>query len=126
MKRFFLALILMAGVLGVSAYSLTQVYTLKNTALPLLEQALEAAQQGNLAQAGELSQQVAALWEEQHQVLVFFLNHEPIDRISGLTARLPYLAAWEDASQFSAQTSELIDCIRSLWQDELPLPQNLL
>lgn len=126
MKRFFLALILMASILGVSVYSLFQVNTLRQTTLPLLEQALDAAEQGDLSQAQSLTEQVASLWEEQHQVLVFFLNHKPIDQITALTARLPYLAAWDDASQFCAQTHELILCIRSLWQDELPLPQNLL
>lgn len=126
MKRIYIAVALTLAIIGVSLHSVWRIYQLHRENAPVLEAALEAAEQGQLEQAALLAEEFRQRWQEKQQMLLRFVRHDPLDRITSLAARLPLLAEYGDVSQFVAQTSELQALLDNLLEDELPLLRNLL
>lgn len=58
--------------------------------------------------------------------MVWYIRHEPLERITDISSHLEYLAKYNDLSQLLAQANQLMTCIDELYHDELPLLRNLV
>lgn len=125
MKRVIIAVILTLGVICISLYSVFQIHDLEEKASSLLSTTLETARSGDMEKATALAFDFYDLWEDTQNHLIWFVRHEPLDKVTAIAARLPYLGEYRDESQFIAQTSELLALIDNIWEDELPLLRNL-
>lgn len=126
MKRIYIAVLLLIAILGTASYSLFKIHSFKEEAVTILNEVKYKAESGSIEDATALACEFQQLWKITEKSMIRYVRHEPLDRIAGLAARLPYLGKYEDVSQLLAQTSELISAVENLWDNELPVLRNLL
>lgn len=126
MKRVIIAVAMTIAILAISIYSVVKIGEFRKEAIAILSSCMQAAQQGNTQEATILATDFFNFWGELQERMVRFVRHEPLNHITSIASRLPYLASSNDQSQFLAQLNELMVDIDNLWRDELPLARNLL
>lgn len=114
MKRFIIGIcaltLLLAGGIGVStSFSLVHAPTTE-----LLQQAAQAAIQGEQETALSFSAQAQQRWENFWHFTAAFADHAPMDEIDGLFARLPFLAQQQDLSEYAALCAQLSQMTNAL------------
>lgn len=125
MKRLYTAILILSVILGASLFALIQCYQFQQQAIPLLQQVLTDAESGRLTQAAALAKQFNESWQTTKDSMVWYIRHEPLERITDIAARLEYLARYDDVAQLTAQTSQLLICVDELYDNELPSLKNL-
>lgn len=125
MKRLYTAILILSVILGASLFALIQCYQFQQQAVPLLQQVLTDAESGHLTQAAALAKQFNESWQTTKDSMVWYIRHEPLERITDIAARLEYLARYDDVAQLTAQTSQLLICVDELYDNELPSLKNL-
>ena len=90
-----------------------------------MQQVLTDAESGRLTQAAALAKQFNESWQTTKDSMVWYIRHEPLERITDIAARLEYLARYDDVAQLTAQTSQLLICVDELYDNELPSLKNL-
>lgn len=126
MKRLYPAIILIAIILGVSVFTMFQCRQFYQESTHLLSDLMEQAESGRLEQAAALAVQFNDYWDQMKNDMVWYIRHEPLERITDISSRLEYLARYDDRAQLLAQTNELLTCVRELYDNELPLVRNLV
>lgn len=116
----------MFSIIATSCYSLLLIYRFKESAHMILGEALEYAENGQIQDAAVSADAFLELWEKTEKTLTRFVRHEALDRITAIASRIPSLGKYEATTQFVAYTNELLAVIEDFWEDELPLPRNLL
>lgn len=125
MKRLYTAILILAVILSASVFTLIQCRQFQQHSVPLLQQILEDAESGRLTQAAALAKQFNESWQQTKDSMVWYIRHEPLERITDIAARLEYLARYDDIAQLTAQTNELLICVDELFDNELPSLKNL-
>ena len=110
MKRIYAAIAFLLVIVSTSLFTIKQCYDFRSRALPQLEQLSAYAQNQQLDQAS----------------MVWYIRHEPLEKITDISARLEQLARYGDLSQLLAQTKELTIRVDELYHNELPLLRNLV
>ena len=123
MKRLYAAIAFLLIILATSAFTIFQCRQFHNQAIPQVEQIIEYAETGHLEQAAG---QFFDSWSKTRDSMVWYIRHEPLEKITGIASRLESLAHHGDLSQLIAQANELIVHIDELYHNELPLIQNLI
>lgn len=126
MKRLYAAIAFLLIILTTSAFTIFQCRQFHDQAIPQVEQIIEYAETGHLEQAASLSGQFFDSWSKTRDSMVWYIRHEPLEKITGIASRLESLAHYGDLSQLIAQANELIVHIDELYHNELPLIQNLI
>ena len=126
MKRLYAAIAFLLIILATSAFTIFQCRQFRDQAIPQVEQIIEYAETGHLEQAAGLSGQFFDSWSKTRDSMVWYIRHEPLEKITGIASRLESLANHGDLSQLIAQANELIVHIDELYHNELPLIQNLI
>ena len=126
MKRLYAAIAFLLIILATSAFTIFQCRQFRDQAIPQVEQIIEYAETGHLEQAAGLSGQFFDSWSKTRDSMVWYIRHEPLEKITGIASRLESLAHRGDLSQLIAQANELIVHIDELYHNELPLIQNLI
>ena len=126
MKRLLIAIAIVLGILGSSAWSLWQFYNLKEEAAPLLTQMEQAAANDDLDSGIQAAEQFLALWSSRENQLIRFVRRDPLEHIGRCAVRLPHLGRQGDLADFAATASELRYSLDELWESELPLWDNLI
>ena len=126
MKRLYAAIAFLLIILATSAFTIFQCRQFRDQAIPQVEQIIEYAETGHLEQAAGLSGQFFDSWSKTRDSMVWYIRHEPLEKITGIASRLESLAHHDDLSQLIAQANELIVHIDELYHNELPLIQNLI
>ena len=126
MKRLYAAIAFLLIILATSAFTIFKCRQVRDQAIPQVEQIIEYAETGHLEQAAGLSGQFFDSWSKTRDSMVWYIRHEPLEKITGIASRLESLAHHSDLSQLIAQANELIVHIDELYHNELPLIQNLI
>ena len=126
MKRLYAAIAFLLIILATSAFTIFQCRQFRDQAIPQVEQIIEYAETGHLEQAAGLSGQFFDSWSKTRDSMVWYIRHEPLEKITGIASRLESLAHHGYLSQLIAQANELIVHIDELYHNELPLIQNLI
>ena len=97
-----------------------------STSLFTIKQCYDFAQNQQLDQAAEVAAQFFDQWSQTKDSMVWYIRHEPLEKITDISARLEQLARYGDISQLLAQTKELSIRVDELYRNELPLLRNLV
>lgn len=125
MKRLYTAILVLTVIISTSVFTLIQCHRFQQQSIPLLQQVLADAESGRLTQAAASARQFNESWQKTKDSMVWYIRHEPLERITDIAARLEYLARYDDIAQLTAQTSELLICVDELFDNELPSLKNL-
>ena len=112
--------------MSTSLFTIKQCYDFRSRALPQLEQLSAYAQNQQLDQAAEVAAQFFDQWSQTKDSMVWYIRHEPLEKLTDISARLEQLARYGDLSQLLAQTKELTIRVDELYHNELPLLRNLV
>lgn len=107
MKRVIICLVLLVMVMSVSVYSHFKVKRVSeemNTRIDLL---MEMLPSGDHEAVAEQSMLLTDYWNEQEEILVHFTRHVYLDMVTTSVTRLPFLAAYGDFAEFSAELSSI-------------------
>ena len=126
MKRLYPAIILIVLILGLSVFTQLQCRRFYQEGTQLLSELMQQAKSGHLEEAAALAGQFYDHWDQTKNAMVWYIRHEPLERITDISSRLMYLAIYDDRAQRLAQTNELMVCVRELYDNELPLLRNLV
>lgn len=126
MKRFYGAIAMLSLIVLCSVFTLLQCRNFHSTAVAQLTQMMESAENDRPQQAAVLAEQFYESWQETKDSMVWYIRHEPLERITDISSHLEYLAKYNDLSQLLAQANQLMTCIDELYHDELPLLRNLV
>lgn len=126
MKRLYAAIAFLLLILATSVFTILQCRQFHDQAIPQVEEIIEYAETGRLEQAAGLSGQFFDWWMQVNNSMVWYIRHEPLEKITGIASRLESLAQNGDLSQLIAQANELIVHLDELYRNELPLIQNLI
>ena len=126
MKQFWLALGLLAAMLGATLGNAAYMGALAGEVTQSLEAAQEMALRGAWDQAEEVTRQCFAQWNERHAYLHIVSRHNDTDEILvSFQAVLQYLAL-EEMDQYAAENRELVTHITLLAEMEQPDWLNVL
>lgn len=80
----------------------------------LLDQAALLVQSGQMKDAEQTIAQAQALWEKHHHLAAAFADHEPLEQIDSLFARLKVYCKAEDGTEIAAACVELSSISRDV------------
>ena len=123
MKRIYAAIAFLLVIVSTSLFTIKQCYDFRSRALPQLS---AYAQNQQLDQAAEVAAQFFDQWSQTKDSMVWYTRHEPLEKITDISARLEQLARYGDLSQLLAQTKEPTIRVDELYHNELPLLRNLV
>lgn len=119
MKRLIIGLVVLSLLLGAGiGVSLMFGHAHRATAT-LLEAATESALAGDHGQAREHFETAKQRWDRYHRFTAAFSDHEPIEEIDGLFARLEIYAQLGDAGHFAALGAQLASLVTDLSQSHI-------
>ena len=126
MKQFWLSLCLLLAMLAATLGNALYLCKLTQTVTGQLEAAQEMARRDAWIQAGEITRQSFALWEERHAYLHIVSRHADTDEIlRSFRAVMQYLEL-EEMDQYAAENRELVTKIQLLAEMEQPDLLNIL
>lgn len=87
LKRLYAAIAFLLIILATSAFTIFQCRQFHNQAIPQVEQIIEYAETGHLEQAAGLSGQFFDSWSKTRDSMVWYIRHEPLEKITGIASR---------------------------------------
>ena len=126
MKRFWLGLGLLILLLALGFYETYRVNTLTLPVADAVEQAGNAAAEGDWPRAAGLLQQAQALWKKHWGFLSAMLHHGPMEEIDSQFSRAEALLESRSAGEFAAGCARLAELIRAMGEGHQLNFQNLL
>lgn len=126
MKRLWIVFALVLACAGLCGWGWAETIQYTDALSDQLAQAQKAANDGDEANAYQLSQQANADWQHAHNVLCTFLPHARLETISQTLALLPELARHGAREQFTSECARGIVQVQNLKEGEVPALQNIL
>lgn len=126
MKRLWIGGGVLAALLALSITAAVMMHRIHAPVADKLEQAASAWQQGDRQTAVLLYEKAERRWKIWRSFTAAFADHDPMDNIDELFARLPVYAQETDSDEFAAVCSALAALERIMAQSHLPWPENLL
>lgn len=126
MKRLYTTIALLLVILSLSVFTLFQCKRYCSETVSLVSKVIEEAENGRLEQAAVLAEQLNESWSKTKNSMVWYIRHEPLERVSDIASRLEFLARYGDLPQLIAQANQLRTCVDELFDNELPLLRNLV
>ncbi len=126
MRKGWIAVALLAALIGLSCCHVVALGGLTEEVTGLLTQAEARAEEGDWAGADALTHQAARRWEEKRFYLHTTLDHTATDEVDLSFSETLELIQCQEAGEYSAANARLIRQLRLLGEMELPLPENLL
>lgn len=113
-------------IVSTSLFTIKQCYDFRSRALPQLEQLSAYAQNQQLDQAAEVAAHFFDQWSQTKDSMVWYIRHEPLEKITDISARLEQLARYGDLYSYWRRQKELTIRVDELYHNELPLLRNLV
>ncbi|MEG1778769.1 MAG: DUF4363 family protein [Oscillospiraceae bacterium] len=126
MKRLWIAASAVLVIIVLSIFSLSYTYIVTNELTTQLNEIKTTIKHEDTVQTISLCKKYKAEWDEKEKTLVKFMRHEPLDRITGMSARISSLAEYGDKSELMAVLDELIDSTHHLLEEETPRADSIL
>lgn len=126
MKRFYLCIALFCGIIAFCIVSLnitknsmeSMVLMIDEIAAHILDEDIEAA----IITTAELEN----YWSENKTIMIKFVRHSDIDRISEAIEKLPFYLEYDELGDFTANLHFLKFSLEHLYEYELPVPGSFL
>lgn len=126
MKRVIVAVTLIVLILAGSIWGLILLKGYATDISQQIDAVLEAVQSGDrndyVAKAILLNRH----WHEMEGTLVRYIRHNQIDDITGVMARIVYLAQYDDLSELAAELHRAKVLMQEVWYSETPRLKNIL
>lgn len=120
MKRFVVALVLLAGIIATCFYSLFIFRSTGREVVASLSKIELAAAEGERPKVlAELCEEHSDLWIEREKKLLRFIRHPQLDEVCSLTAELQYLATDDSPSHLLAAIARIKINIERIGDAEL-------
>lgn len=126
MKRLIAATAFLLVILCTSIFGIFQCAAVHNYSQEALSQIATYAKAGRLEEAAGLAGQFFDFWNRAQDSMVWYLRHEPLEKITSISSRLQTLALLEERSILLTEISELQVHLDELYRGELPIWQNLV
>ena len=126
MKRFAIALVLLAILLSISGYSL---WDMSRNVIKLNDAARQLSMmdpQKDHDQLVKKSTEFVSLWNDCESHFIFYIHHDVLDHVTQLVAELPALARFEEYGAFYSQIDSFLALLDDLWNSALPSYRNLM
>ena len=114
MKRLIAAVIIATLVFAISFTGITII----NSTAQEVEQKIEQIQKHSFKDTGKKAEDFFYYWEGKRELLAVFVNHEKIDEIGNLAAKMVSAERSENATDLFESANEILFIIRSLSEDE--------
>ena len=116
MKRFWLGIGILVGLLGLGIGAQGWMDALHTPCAAELEQAAQEALQDNWSQALLLAEQASSRWEQTKKVISSLADHTPMDEVDMLLAELHVYARAQEVPHFAACCTQLAAMIQAIGQ----------
>ncbi|MEG1858178.1 MAG: DUF4363 family protein [Pseudoflavonifractor sp.] len=126
MKRFYIALLLLAALFSATLYNAHFLNTLTSQLTDLLAQAELAAEAQQWGDAEELTQHANHLWQEHTMYLHILLRHNDTDDVNLGFREVQALILKQDAADYTAANARLMVEIELLYEAEQLSLRNVL
>lgn len=126
MKKGWVAAGLLAAMAALGLWHVNTLSRLTDRLRQDLAQAETFAEQGDWAEAGQLTSQVSRQWDDRRMYLHITLDHETADQISTSFAEVLEFLEHREAGEYSAANVRLMEQLELLGEAERPLLENLL
>lgn len=114
MKRLIAAAIIAALVFTISFTGMTVI----NSTAQEVEKKIEQIQKQAFDNIGKKAEDFFYYWEEKRELMAVFVNHEKIDEIGNLAARMVSAERSENSTDLFESANEILFIIRGLSEDE--------
>lgn len=126
MKRLLVAAGMLLLVTGLCLASIHIQTSNTSYLLVSLDRLQETFDKGDYAQCEELARQFVADFDKRTRYFPYFLRHSDLSRIEEIVVPLPVLLEEGDTQHFAAELARCRNQLETLYQVELPLPENIL
>ena len=120
MKRLWAAMAILVVVTGLCWWGVHTTIELSNELSTTLQEARNAAEQGDFERAADLSNQAEENWRKFHKTLSTFIQHTRLEAIDLSLASLSPLIEHGAVDEFSSECARAAAQIASLQEAELP------
>ena len=118
MKRLYIGVALLIVMLAIGVFLTMAFMAIHQPLEDLLHQAQAAAMEGNWEKAKELTEKAQNLWKKSRHFVAAVADHEPLEEMDGLLARLEVLGALGQAEEFAADCAQLISLCQAMAQSQ--------
>lgn len=126
MKRGWLAVALLAAMLGLASWHTAALGSLTGELSETLRRAEELAEREDWEGSAALTRAALERWNSKHFYLHATLEHELTDDIAVSFAETMEFIECREAGEYSAANARLMEQLELLGEMERPLPENLL
>ncbi len=126
MKRLYTSLIVLFIILSVSFFTIIQCKNLCSEAYSQVLQIKENTKSDRPQEAVAMAQQFYKFWNKSKNSMVWYIRHEPLEKITALSSRLEALIQNDDLAMLEAYCDELLVRINELYHNEIPKLHNLI
>lgn len=126
MKQLFLSLALLLGLFAATLWNTTQVTEISTEIADTLQQAEDAALQGDWKQATTLTQQAHQNWERWNLYFSVVLRHADTDDVATTFQEAQGFLLWKDQAEYTSANRVLVEKVRRLSKTEALSWRNLL
>lgn len=126
MKRLWIVLVILVGIIWVSTSSLLHLIRATEQMTTTLDALSDAIGSGDEKTLYELSEKFCDQWEEHEAVMLRYIHHDELDAITGSAVRLPALVKYNDTAQLAAEIDRLRHLLRHVRDAEFPTIKNIL
>ena len=121
MRRLIISLVMLAGILFLSAFNLYTLYQIRGELVGDLDAMMQKLEQGQDPTAVTMDAlEFEELWLDREEKLVKFIRHADLEQITWDSARLPYLARYGDLSELAAEINRIRLQVNHLWESQFP------
>lgn len=125
MKRMWLALGLIAAVVGISSGALILLTGIKSDFDARFEELYELVESGDNAAAAAKAKELTDYWMDKHHTLCRIVRHAQLDQITLAVARFEPLALYGERGELAAEITRCKLLLEDIWDSELPTFTNI-
>ena len=118
MKRFYICLAVIAGIVGVCIFSMHRVSEMKDRVDTYAQAVFTAVGEEDYEKTLACVRELTSYWEEQHKVLVRYVRHAQVDDISRSMFKLESLARYQAYHDLTAELSSIVWQANQIWESE--------
>lgn len=114
MKRLIAAAIIAVLVFAISSVGITVI----NSTAKKSEEKIEQIQEFAFSDTKKMAEDFFYFWEEKRELMAIFVNHEKIDEIGNLAAKMVSAEKSKNTAELFESANEILFIIRSIAEDE--------
>lgn len=126
MKRFYICLAVMAGIVAVCIYSMHRVTQMKERIEVYASAVFAAVEKEDPEETLARVRELAEYWNEEHRTLVRYVRHNQVDEISQAVFKMEAMARYSAFQELSAELSYVLWQAEHIWDSERATLGNIM